>query len=150
MIRNLSIGFAAGSLGALANVMFLLLAGLSGLIAAMGLQLPPLEQPAFLYKQIAWGGLWGLLLAVPWFERSWIVRGLVLGLLASLATLFLFFPRATVGDQGPGLAGLNLGMWMPVLVLLANWIWGLVAAKWYDLVWGGQVGIAGGRATVAE
>jgi hypothetical protein len=34
MIKNLSIGFAAGSLGALANVVFVLLAGISVLIFA--------------------------------------------------------------------------------------------------------------------
>ncbi len=146
MIKNLSIGFAAGSLGALANVVFVLLAGISGLIAAMDLQLPPPEQPAFLYKQMVWGGVFGLLLAAPWLEQSWILRGLILGLLASLVALFVFFPRATVGGQGPGMAGLNLGMWMPVLVLLANWVWGLVAAKWYDLAHGDQASVA----TLAE
>ena len=41
---------------------------------------------------------------------------------------------ATVGEQGPGLAGLNLGTMMPVLVLLANAVWGLVAAWWYSFV----------------
>ena len=134
LLNQISLGFAAGSLGAAANVAFLALAAMAGLIAAMSLQLPELPYPAFLYKQIAWGGLWGILLAAPVLTGSWFLRGLLLSLLASAATLFIFFPMATVGEQGPGLAGLNLGTLMPVLVLLANAVWGLVAAWWYSFV----------------
>ena len=134
LLNQISIGFAAGSLGAAANVGFLAAAGAGGLIAAMSLQLPELPYPAFLYKQIAWGGLWGVLLAAPVLTGGWFLRGLLLSLLASAATLFLFFPMQTVGEQGPGLAGLNLGTLMPVLVLLANAVWGLVAAWWYSFV----------------
>ena len=134
LLNQISLGFAAGSLGAAANVGFLAAAGAGGLIAAMNLQLPELPYPAFLYKQIAWGGLWGILLAAPILTGGWFLRGLLLSLLASAATLFIFFPMATVGEQGPGLAGLNLGTMMPVLVLLANAVWGLVAAWWYSYV----------------
>ncbi|NIA71228.1 hypothetical protein HBA54_21750 [Pelagibius litoralis] len=131
--NQISLGFAAGSLGALANVGFLIAAGAGGLIAAMSIQLPEPALPAFLYKQVAWGGLWGILLAVPLLGGNWVVRGLILSLLASAATLFFFFPMLTSGDQGPGMAGLNLGTLTPVLVLVANAVWGLVAAWWYSL-----------------
>ena len=134
LLNQISLGFAAGSLGAAANVAFLALAALGGLIAAMNLQLPGLPYPEFLYKQIAWGGLWGFLLAAPVLTGGWFLRGLLLSLLASAATLFVFFPMATVGEQGPGLAGLNFGQLMPVLVLLANAVWGLVAAWWYSFL----------------
>lgn len=134
LLNQISLGFAAGSLGAAANVGFLALAAAGGLIAAMNLTLPALPYPDFLYKQIAWGGLWGVLLAAPVLTGGWFLRGLLLSLLASAATLFIFFPMASLGEQGPGMAGLNLGTMMPVLVLLANAVWGLVAAWWYSFV----------------
>lgn len=134
LLNQISLGFAAGSLGAAANVGFLAAAGAGGLIAVMNIQLPELPYPAFLYKQIAWGGLWGILLAVPVLTGGWFLRGLLLSLLASAATLFVFFPMQTLDEQGPGLAGLNLGDLMPVLVLVANAVWGLVAAWWYSFL----------------
>lgn len=132
--RKLSIGFAAGGLGAVANVLFIAAMGQLGVIAAMGISFPPPALPGFLYKQVAWGGLWGFLLIVPVLTHSWPWRGLLIGLLASVATLFVFFPLHTTGEQGPGMAGLNAGNLTPVLVLLANWVWGLVAAGWYAKV----------------
>lgn len=129
--RKLSVGFAAGSLGAVANVLFIAAMGQLGLIAAMGISFPPPALPGFLYKQVAWGGLWGFLLIAPVLMHSWPWRGLLIGLMASAATLFVFFPLHTAGDQGPGIAGLNAGALTPVLVLLANSVWGLVAAWWY-------------------
>jgi len=129
--RKLSNGFAAGSLGAVANVLFVAAMAHLGLIAAMGISFPPPALPGFLYKQVAWGGLWGFLLIAPVLGRSWLWRGLLIGLLASVGTLFVFFPMHTTAGQGPGMAGLNAGTLTPVLVLLANWVWGLVAAWWY-------------------
>ena len=129
--RKLSIGFAAGGLGAVANVLFVAAMAHLGLIAAMGISFPPPALPGFLYKQVAWGGLWGFLLIAPVLTQSWLWRGLLIGLLASLGALFVFFPLHTTGDQGPGVAGLNAGALTPVLVLLANSVWGLVAAWWY-------------------
>jgi hypothetical protein len=120
-------GFTAGAVGGVANVIFVVLAGITGLIAAMGIGFPAPELPAFLYKQMVWGGLFGLLFVTPYVKGSWIVRGLVVGLIASLAALFIFLPMA-----GVGIAGLNAGVLTPVLVLIANSVWGLVAAWVYD------------------
>ena len=142
---RISLAFAAGAAGAVANVAFIVVAGPIGLIDALGIRLPPPPLPEVLYRQVAWGGLWGLPLATPWLARAWVGRGLLLGLLASLATLFVFFPLDTVDGQGPGWAGLNAGALMPVLVLLANSVWGLAAAAWYHwLAVAGEVGGTGG------
>jgi len=126
-LNPLARGFTAGAIGGAANVAFIALAGSAGLIAAMGIDLPAPALPAFLYKQMVWGGFFGLIFALPALKGSWIARGLIVGLLASLAALFVFLPRA-----GAGMGALNPGALTPVLVLVANSVWGLVAAWVYD------------------
>ena len=126
-LNALSRGFTAGAVGGVVNVIFVALAGMTGLIAAMGIGLPAPALPAFLYKQMVWGGLFGLLFVAPFVKDSWILRGVIVGLIASLAALFIFLPMA-----GAGIAGLNAGTLTPVLVLVANSVWGLVAAWFYD------------------
>jgi len=126
-LNALARGFTAGAIGAVANVIFVILAGTAGLIAAMGIGFPAPPLPEFLYKQVVWGGLFGLLFAAPLLKGSWIGRGLMVGLIASLAAFFIFLPMA-----GAGIAGLNAGVMTPVLVLIANSIWGLAAAWFYD------------------
>lgn len=131
-LQNLSRAFAAGALGGLANVVFIMFVGALGIVALLGISAPPPPLPAFLYKQITWGGIWGFLLVAPFLRDSWWQRGLLLSLAASLVALFIVFPANTTPDgQGPGLLGLNAGALMPVLVLVANAVWGLVAAYWY-------------------
>ncbi|MEQ8165281.1 MAG: hypothetical protein RIC93_04290 [Alphaproteobacteria bacterium] len=132
-MRNIAIGFSAGALGAVANVAFVWLSIQYRLTDLLSLSLsspPPL--PEFLYRQVAWGGLWGIALVLPVLERSVILRGLLLGALASAAALFYFFPLHTNAmGHGPGLLGQNIGTWMPLFVLIANSVWGLVAAWFY-------------------
>ncbi len=136
MWRKLSIAFAAGSLGALANVIFVAVVATLGITAALGIDSPKPPMPAFLYKQIAWGGLWGFVLVVPALTRSWWQRGLVLGVLASVVALLIFIPMIQFPPDfkyaSPGYLGLGWGAMFPVLVLAANSVWGLVAAYWYE------------------
>ncbi len=127
VFNALARGFTAGAVGAVANVAFVAVAGMIGLIAAMGIGFPAPELPVFLYKQMVWGGLFGLLFAAPFIKGTWVTRGLVVGLIASLAALFIFLPL-----RGAGIAALNAGTLTPVLVLIANSVWGLAAAWFYD------------------
>lgn len=133
--QKLSHAFAAGAMGALANVAFVAIVGALGIVAALGIESPRPAMPAFLYKQIAWGGLWGFLLVLPWLKGNWWLRGLVLGLLASLVAMLYFIPRIQLPPEAPldapGYFGLGWGTLFPVLVLVANSVWGLVAAGWY-------------------
>lgn len=123
---KLSLAFTAGAVGGVANVIFLYVVSVAGIVALLGINLPAPPLPAFLYKQIVWGGLWGLLLAAPILRQSWWLRGVVLGVLATLVALFVFMPQTPLG-----VAGLNAGPLMPVLALVANVVYGLVAAWWF-------------------
>ncbi len=126
-LPNLFRAFSSGAIGGVANVAAIAILGATGIIALMGIKAPDPQMPAFLYKQMVWGGLWGLLLVTPVLKDSWWQRGLLLGVLASGAALFYFLPRA-----GADMMGLNMGNLMPVLVLAVNWAYGLAAAWTYQ------------------
>ena len=68
-LRDLSLAFAAGAVGALANSIAVWLAGDHGLTAALGLKVAPELTAAWLYPRLVWGGIWGLLLVLPILER---------------------------------------------------------------------------------
>ncbi|MFO0995647.1 MAG: hypothetical protein U1F33_03115 [Alphaproteobacteria bacterium] len=128
--KRLSLAFAAGALGALAHGFALWFAGHIHLTAAIGVAIAPGLNTIWFYPHIVWGGLWGFLFALPVLERSWVVRGLVLSLAPTLVQLFVIFPERTTA----GTMGLGLGHLTPLVVLVANGIWGLAAAGWYRLL----------------
>ena len=125
LLRLLSLCFAAGAFGALVNSLAVWASGRSGLAAALGVSLAPALSLGWLYPRLVWGGLWGLLFALPMSFRSWALHGLVISLAPALAQLFVFFPRA-----GKGTLGLELGALTPVLVVVFDAIWGIAASAW--------------------
>jgi len=125
IVKYLSLVFAAGSLGALANTIALFAAGYFGLLDALAVSIDyslPIEA---VYGRIVWGGIWGLLFLVPFAVKSYLVRGLVLSLGPTFFQLFYFFPRS-----GAGIMGIYLGALAPVVVLFLNFIWGIAAGLW--------------------
>jgi hypothetical protein len=130
MLTRLSLTFAAGVVGGLANSLALWLAGRLGLTQALGVALAPMLTPAWLYPRLVWGGLWAwlLLAAVP--GRSPVSRGLLVSLPPSLAQLLYFFPFRF----HKGWLGLELGWLTPLLVLAFNALWGMVTAGWLAYV----------------
>ena len=102
---------------------------LSALLNALRVQeligLPPPTPESYLpliYRLVVWGGLWGLLLVVPVMNRLWWLKGIIIGVLATLAILFYFNPGITTP-------------WMRlVYVLVLNSVWGLAAGGWWALV----------------
>ncbi|EGU35910.1 hypothetical protein [Vibrio scophthalmi] len=44
----------------------------------------------FLYKQIAWGGLWAVFYVVDVFGNNWKVKGFAISILATVFTFFVF------------------------------------------------------------
>lgn len=123
--RILSLCFAAGALGGLANSLGLWLLGELDVTRALGISIAPDLTPAWLYPRIVWGGVWGLLFALP-LSLGWFARGLLLSLGPSLVQLFVVFPLKTRA----GVMGLELGILTPLLVLAVNALWGVVASGW--------------------
>lgn len=82
MINRLLSGLGAGFVGGLANVL-----AVWGINVGLGtFQF----DKNFLYRQIFWGGLWGLVYCFKLLEDNWVARGAIVGVLASVVTLFVF------------------------------------------------------------
>ena len=126
---KLSMVFAAGCLGGLANSLAVWLSGLYGINAAIGVKIAPQLSAAWLYPRIVWGGIWGFLFLLPILRSSVISRGLLYSLAPSLVMFFIVFPM----KANTGMFGLALGNMTPVLVLFFNGIWGVAAALWLRL-----------------
>jgi hypothetical protein len=129
--RTLSLCFAAGAIGALANSVLVWACGQLGLTQALGVSLAPGLTAGWLYPRLVWGGLWGLLFALPALRGDAFRSGLLASLAPSAAQLFYFFPRA-----GKDFLGVELGALTPVAVLIFNAVWGLAAAGWLRQVRG--------------
>jgi hypothetical protein len=125
-VKEVSLTFAAGVLGGLANSLTLWFFGALGLSQLLGVNLAPQLTPAWLYPRLVWGGLWGWLFLLTFPRLTYPSRGLVLSLGPSLVQILLVFPL----KAHKGIGGIDLGYLTPLLVLLFNAIWGLVAALW--------------------
>ncbi|HUJ76339.1 MAG TPA: hypothetical protein VL359_15870 [bacterium] len=108
-MAKLSHGFAAGAAAGLLQGILLALVSELGLFLLMGLGLQLTITRFWFYQHVTWGGLWGLLLVVPVLPlwSGWL-RG----------------------------AGLALGPLMPVVVIVFNVLWGVLAGLWWDLTVG--------------
>jgi len=126
IFRTLSLVFAAGCVGAVANSLAVWLFGDLGINAALGVKIAPKLTPVWLYPRIVWGGIWGALFLLPILRNSYITRGLLYSLGPSLVMLFIVFPM----KAKKGMLGLDLGNLTPVLVLFYNAVWGVAAALW--------------------
>ncbi len=128
-VRSLSICFAAGVLGGLANAAFVWGCGALGLGAMVGVAIAPQWTLPWLYQRLVWGGIWGGAFLLPVLTRSVLARGLAVSLGPTAIQLLVVFPNML----GKGMFGLELGRLTPVYVLAANAVWGVVAAWWLRL-----------------
>ncbi|MBD1898161.1 hypothetical protein [Coleofasciculus sp. FACHB-129] len=133
--RKLTLVFAAGALGGLANSLAVWLFGVLGITAALGVKIAPALTPDWLYPRIVWGGLWGFLFVLPFLRYpSWlrgiVLRGIVYSLAPTLAQLLIVF--SVKANQG--LLGLKLGVLTPLFILFFNAIWGIAAAFWLQFI----------------
>ena len=124
MYRNALLFFAAGTLGALVNSLVVWAFGRYGINQSLGVAIAPSLTTYWLYPRLVWGGLWGLLFLLPLVKGSIYWRGLVLSLVPTLVQLFIIFPYHSYH----GIAGLELGLLTPALVLVFNAVWGLATA----------------------
>jgi hypothetical protein len=125
-IRNVSLVFAAGCVGGLANSIAVWVFGELGITEALGVRLAPALTPEWLYPRIVWGGIWGALFLLPLLRNSVWIRGFLYGLGPTVVMLFVVFPE----QLHKGNMGLELGTLTPAFVVLYNFIWGAAAAWW--------------------
>ena len=125
-VKEVSLTFAAGVLGGLANSLTVWLFGAVGLNQLLGVALAPALTPTWLYPRLVWGGLWGWLFLLPFPKLTYPSRGIIFSLAPSLVQIFVVFPL----KAQKGVGGLEMGYLTPLLVLFFNAVWGLVAALW--------------------
>ncbi len=127
IFRLLTLGFGAGAFGAV--ILALVSMALTALKAQELIGLPASPAPdsylPLLYRTIVWGGIWGVLFALPVLNRLWWLKGLIIGVLASLAIVFYFNPAVTTPPI----------RFIYVLILNAV-IYGIAAGAWWTLVSG--------------
>lgn len=123
-MNKILVFFAAGCLGALANSLAVWFFGDFGITSLFGVSISPSLTPEWLYPRIVWGGLWGLVFVLPIFKSNLFLKGTVLSLFPTIVQLFVVFPF----KANKGMAGLELGLYTPLLVLFFNWVWGVVTA----------------------
>ena len=107
--------FGAGAIGGAANVLLLI-------IIWQFMPGPELTQEflkGFLYRQMAWGGIWGFAFLIPVMTDNWILRGVVWGAAATAVALFVFkVVPVSVTSVIIGLV-VNSGAWGQV----ASWLY---------------------------
>ena len=123
-MKKILIFFAAGCLGALANSIALWLLGHFGITHAMNIAIAPKLNPMWLYPRIVWGGIWGFAFVLPMLDSKLLLKGSILSIFPTLVQLFVVFPY----KAHKGIAGLELGLLTPMLVIFLNWVWGATTA----------------------
>jgi hypothetical protein len=123
-MNKLFIFFAAGCVGALVNSLTVWQFGQLGITSSVGVSITPALTPAWLYRRLVWGGLWGLLFILPMLSSRLLLKGAILSLFPTAIQLFVIFPL----KAHKGIGGIELGLFTPLLVVFFNGVWGVVTA----------------------
>ena len=127
MIRKVSGAFTGGAIGGLVDSIAIWVLGKLGITALLGITLRPDFTAPWLYRRIVWGGIWMLLLLLPLWQKRTVLRGCLFSLFPSAMMLFMVFP-----NMGKGLLGVGFGALTPMVVIGLNFIYGIVAAFWFE------------------
>lgn len=123
--KNISLIFAAGSLGGLLKGLTAWLFGALGLNALLGSQFAPALTPFWVYQHMVWGGLWAFLFLLPLRRLSYVSLGIIFSLPQTLISLLVLMPQ-----MQRGLLGLGLGYTTPLLILVFGFVWGITTGLW--------------------
>ncbi|MHB8067640.1 MAG: hypothetical protein ACYDIC_07035 [Desulfobaccales bacterium] len=124
-LKNLSLIFAAGSLGGLLKGLTSWLFGHLGINALLGSQFAPVLTPFWVYQHVVWGGLWAFLFFLPLRRQPYVSLGVIYSLPQTLIALLVLMPI-----MGKGMLGLQMGLMTPVLILFFGFVWGIATALW--------------------
>ena len=126
-IRNVSLAFTGGAIGAFIDSFNIWFMGQSGISDLIGISMQPEFAAPWVYKRMIWGGIWMLLLLIPVLKSRIYQRGMLFSLAPSAMMLFMVLP-----SMGKGMLGLGFGTLMPVVVIGLNFIYGIIASYWYS------------------
>jgi len=93
-----------------------LLFGATGITKALGVSITPAITPPYMYHRIVWGGIWGVLFALPFFKRLTLLKGIINSLASTRVQLLVVFP----GKANKGFFGYQLGVFTSLFVFIFN------------------------------
>jgi len=123
LLQKAALYFTSAALGGLAVVLTVWAGGQYGVADLFGVAIKPQLAKGFIYKQMVWGGIWGLIFLLPLAIKPLWLKALVLTLAPVIVALTIFFPKG-----GLGMMGLERGTLTPLYIYLVNIPWGLVTA----------------------
>lgn len=123
-MKKLLIFFSAGCSGGFIYSIAVSVFGDLGITSALGVSFSHALTPGWVYSRIVWGGIWGLLFFLPLSQSNLFLKGTILSLLPTAFQLFVVFPLLT----NRGIAGVELGLLTPFIILFFNWVWGVASA----------------------
>ena len=123
LLQRGALYFTAAALGGLAVVITVWSFGQIGVADLFGVAVKPPLAKAFIYKQMVWGGIWGLIFLLPVALKPLWLKGLALTLAPVIVALVVLFPLG-----GAGMLGFKLGTLTPLYIFIVNIPWGLVTA----------------------
>lgn len=127
LIRKASGAFTGGAIGGLVDSIDIWVLSHLGLTSLLGVSMKPEFTAPWLYQRMVWGGIWMLLLLLPIWQKRTMLRGCVFSLLPSAMMLLVVLP-----GMGKGILGLGFGTMTPLVVIGLNFIYGIIAACWYQ------------------
>ena len=127
MIRKVSGAFTGGAIGGLVDSIAIWALGQLGITGLLGVTMRPDFTAPWLYRRMVWGGIWMLLLLLPLWQKRTVLRGCLFSLFPSAMMLFMVLP-----NMGKGLLGIGFGTLTPIVVIGLNFIYGIVAAFWFE------------------
>lgn len=132
----LTVSFVGGLLGGLAKGLFLWACTTWGIFQFLNVRISLGLSLAQFYPLMFFGGLWGLLyfllIGTPRQRRRWIRKALWFSLIPSLTSIFYLYPYV----YQRGVAGLELGLLTPVVILVSNLVWGFFTGFFTRFFWG--------------
>ncbi len=133
-LKDLTIGFSSGALaGLLQSIIFWLIVHFE-LTQYIQVSFTVPDQWSEIHviflRDLLWGAILGLLLAIPLWESAWIKRGLLLGLIPSLFILLYVFPYMAHS----GMFGMNHGNFAFAVILALGEFYGLMTSGWFNWV----------------
>ena len=127
-LRKISVAYSAGSAGALLSSLLEWALGYAGITQMLNAKNAPDLSVDWLFLRLVWGGLWGLMFLIPFFQHSYFRRGFLYSIPPALALLLIVYP-----GTGMGMLGLKMGNAVPFLAVFFNMVWAICAVTWLKI-----------------
>ena len=123
LLQRAALYFTAAALGGLAVVLTVWAFGQIGIADLFGVKIKPALAKEFIYRQMVWGGIWGMIFLLPIPIKPLWLKALVMTLAPVAVALVLLFPQTPLGRFG-----LGAGTLTPLYIYIVNIPWGMVTA----------------------